>query len=60
MDDRLVAALGRVCHHAERELELLERAAYTSDREVAREFAHHAKEAYRDAMSIVHEHDIEF
>ena len=56
---RLVAALRRVCHHAERELDLLERSACTRDREVAREFAHHAEEAYRDALSIMREHDIE-
>jgi len=57
---RVATALVRLCEHAEREIHLLERAVHAPDPDTARRLNHYAHDAYRDAVAIAREHDIEF
>jgi hypothetical protein len=59
-DARVATALARLCEHAEREIHLLDRAEQADDPDTARRLNHYARDAYRDAMAIAREHDIEF
>jgi hypothetical protein len=56
---RLRFAAERIADHAERELLLLERAAHTTDHEIARELEYEAGTAHRDSIALTEEHGLD-
>jgi hypothetical protein len=55
---RITFAAARIADHAERELELLDRARHAGDARRARELEYRAGTAHRDSIALTEEHGL--
>jgi hypothetical protein len=55
---RITFAAARIADHAERELELLDRARHAEDARRARELEYRAGTAHRDSIALTEEHGL--